>query len=77
MPSAVRRRGFQGGGVAMDHPRLSSEKNITITLGYEMGIFKSRKKNVFIAGFQLVEPISLGKLRKTQSEGTGRKYPRV
>ena len=63
--------------MAMNHPRLSSEENITTTLGYEMDVFKSRKKNVFNAGFQLVEPISLGKLRKTQSAGTDRKYPRV
>ena len=62
----------------MKHPRLKSEKNITTTLGYEMGIFKSRrKKNVFIAGFRLVEPISLGKFRKTQSAGMDRKHPRV
>ena len=56
----------------MKHPRLSSEKNITTTLGYEMGVIKSRReKNVFIAGFQLLEPISLGKWEIPQNATCG------
>ena len=62
----------------MKRPRLSSEKNITTNLGYEMGVSKSRReKNAFIAGFQLLEPISLGKFRRTQRAGMNRKHPRV
>ena len=45
----------------MKHPRLRSEKENPTMLGYEMGIFKSRRnKTCLLPGFSWLNPYLLG-----------------